>query len=123
MSTEQILLFVAFLVLPLAQYLLRAARQGRGREPVKADGQASSAGRPEPPELLPPAMEDSALSHAINTSAFKPGPDAARPVTSPTRRSARRTKVAVALRDPLDLRRAIVLMTLIEPCRAIRPHD
>jgi hypothetical protein len=29
----------------------------------------------------------------------------------------------VGLRDPFDLRRAIVLMTLLDPCRAIEPHD
>jgi hypothetical protein len=124
MSTEQVLLFVAFLVLPLVQYLLRAAPQGEGREPAKADGQASSARRPPLPELLPPpALEDRALSHAIHTPELKPAFDADRRVAPPIRRSARRAKTAVGLRDPRDLRRAIVLMTVIEPCRAIRPYD
>jgi hypothetical protein len=27
------------------------------------------------------------------------------------------------LRRPLSLRRAIVLMTILEPCRSIAPHD
>jgi hypothetical protein len=29
----------------------------------------------------------------------------------------------MSLRNPLDLRRAIVLMTMLGPCRALNPHD
>jgi hypothetical protein len=123
-STEQVLLLIAFLVLPLLQPLLRASRQGQAREPANADDQPPSPGPPPLPELLPPpVMEDRALSHASNTPELKPAFDADRPVAAPIRRSPRRAKTAVGLRDPLDLRRAIVFMTVIEPCRAIRPYD
>jgi hypothetical protein len=39
------------------------------------------------------------------------------------RRIARRRIPAGDLRNPLTLRRAIVLMTVLAPCRAVTPYD
>jgi hypothetical protein len=45
------------------------------------------------------------------------------PVDSTARRRARRGTVIVGLGTPFDLRRTIVLMTVIGPCRATDPYD
>lgn len=125
MSIEQILLLAFFfLVLPLVQHLLRAARQRAGDEPAQAEGQPPSARRPPMREQqAPPATVHRTMSDAMTAPERKPALDADRPVAPPIRRSARRGTAVVGLRDPLDLRRAIVLMTVLEPCRAIDPYD
>lgn len=127
MSTEQILLIVALLVVPLIQSILRAARKEHGDKPTQAESLPSSAHRPPMRELQPPpATEDRIVSHAMTTPERKPAQDADRQVVPPIRRSTRRGTAVIGLRDPLDLRRAIVLMTFIGPCRATRatsPHD
>ena len=124
MSTEQILLIVALLVVPLIQSILRAARKRHGDKPTQAESLPSSAHRPPMRELQPPtATEDRIVSHALTTPERKPVRNADRSVAPPTRRGRRRGTAVVGLRDPFDLRRAIVLMTLLDPCRAIEPHD
>jgi hypothetical protein len=123
MSLEQVLLIVFIVVLPLIQYLMRMSRQ-RNELPEPAESLPPSAHQPPMRELQPPATtEDRTLSEAVITAERKPARNAGAPVALRIRRSARRGTAAVGLHDPLDLRRAIVLMTVLESCRAIHPHD
>lgn len=123
MSTEQVLLIVFLLVIPLIQFLVRLARQGN-ELPEQAGSLPPSARRPPEPELEPPpATEDRTLSDAMTAPERKPEQNADRAVAPAIRRTARRGAAVVGLYDPLGLRRAVVLMTVLEPCRAIRPHD
>lgn len=123
MSTEQILLIVAFLAVPLIQSILRAVRKRHGDKPTQAESLPSSAHRPPTRELQPPpATEDPIVSHAMTTPERRVR-NAGRSMAPPARRSRRRGTAVVGLRDPFDLRRAIVLMTLLGPCRAIEPHE
>jgi hypothetical protein len=123
-STEQILLIVALLAVPLIQSGLRAVRKRRGDKPGQAESLPSSARRPPMGELQPPpATEDRIVSHAMTTPASKAVRNAGRSVAPPARRSMWRGTATAGLRDPFELRRAVVLMTLLDPCRAIEPHE
>ncbi|MGH9628011.1 MAG: hypothetical protein ACRD7E_06680 [Bryobacteraceae bacterium] len=137
MSIEQILLLVFFLVLPVVQYLLGAARQRDGHRPEQAEGHSSPAHRPamrEPqpsrnPPLprvqarpSPPATAGHTLSDAIAAREPTPTREAVAPAPTAGRR-AQRGAVVVGLRNRLDLRHAIVLMTIVGACRAKNPHD
>lgn len=52
------------------------------------------------------------------------GPIESRPLPSgPTRRGARRRSVMRVLRAPYALRSAVLLTTILGPCRAIEPYD
>ncbi len=121
MSTEQVLLIVAILVLPLIQSLLRAVR--KRLEPAPVEGQQPSAGRPAMRERqTPPAAEDRTLSDAVTAPESEPARNAHGPV-APASPGPRRGAAAPGLHGSPGLRRTIVLMTVLEPCRAIRPHD
>ncbi|MBK9170815.1 MAG: hypothetical protein IPM24_25630 [Bryobacterales bacterium] len=117
MSAEQVLLFFALLVLPLAQYLLRVLRQRQGTDEGHGE---------EPPPQEQQAPKATVLHRAVLDALTSPGPNPAsaarKPVTAPAHRSIR-SGAAGALRDPFDLRRAIVLMTVLAPCRGIDPHN
>ena len=121
MSFEQLLLIAFFVVLPLIQFVMRLLR-----EPHELPKQPGSP-RPPAPRLptqeLPPAAEDHARFEAAALSERKPARKSDRSEVPAIRPSARRGPAIVGLRDRLDLRRAIVLMTVIGPCRAVDPHD
>jgi hypothetical protein len=126
MSMEFLLLIIAFLVLPLIQHLIRAVRQQQGQPPAQAEGQQSPEDWSPIDEWQAPltsedraVMDAEAATEPQEARATPPKPRA--PVL---RRSVRRGAAGVAgLRNPRDLRRAIVLMTVLEPCRAVRPHE
>jgi len=139
MSIELIVLLFVFVVLPLLQQLIRAARQMDQRTPGRATAEPASEYEPEsgeweeletPPRvLLPPtpvavprlpAREQHKLFEAMPVPARPPAQAAARPATpAPSaRRSARRHKLAASLRSPRGLRNAFVLATILGPCRA-----
>jgi hypothetical protein len=125
-SLEFLLLLAVVVLLPLIQQLLRAARQRDRRTPERAEGQPAPAERPAMREPQPPRPAARHTSSAAMTAREgTPAPDAAGPVApalTAHRSTGRRTAV-VSLRNPLDLRRAIVLMTMLGPCRATKPHD
>jgi hypothetical protein len=123
MSLEQVLLIVFLVVIPLIQYVVRLSRQ-QNESPRQAESLPPSAHGPPMRERRPPqATEDRTLSHAVITPENNPARNADAPVALTIRGRARRAPAAMGLRDPLALRRAIVFMTVIEPCRAIRPYD
>jgi len=126
MSFEQLLLLVIIL-LPLLQ-LLRAAFQRNRRTPEQAEEQPASAPQPLMWEPQPPAPPGPAIAHrpfsdAITAPERTPAPEVTRRVApSPAiQRKTRRRTVVANLRNPRSLRRAIVLMTILGPCRASRP--
>ena len=123
MSTELVLVIVAFLLLPLVQFLVRAARAGQEPQPTQRAGTPSSVDRP-PMREMQQLPEDRILTDVA------PAPERKRARNSntgrgapPIRRSVRRKTAIVVLGDPLDLRRAIVLRTVLGPCRASQPRD
>jgi hypothetical protein len=123
MSTEQVLLLLAVLVLTLFQ-AMRAARAQRESEPSSVEGPPPS---PDPPQLLElqplPVAADGGLSEAISRPGREPARKAGARKKLTMVRSARPGAATLALRRPADLRRAIVLKTVLEPCRAIQPYD
>lgn len=123
MSTELVLVIVAFLLLPLVQFLVRAARAGQEPQPTQQAGTPSSVERPLMRETQQ-FLEDRMLADVAPAPERKP----ARNLKTgrgapPIRRSVRPKTAIVVLGDPLDLRRAIVLRTVLGPCRASRPRD
>ena len=123
MSSEQILLMIAFSAALLIHSMLRAVRKRHGGEPAQAQRLPSSP-RPPPTRDLQPtqATGERMVSDAMNTPESEEVRKAGRPVAPLTQRTSWRKTAVVSLRDPVGLRRAVVLMTLLDPCRAIEPH-
>jgi hypothetical protein len=124
-SIELVLLIVAFVLLPLAQMLVRAARAGEEPQPAQPAATPSSVDAPRWQEEQFLELEDDTVPDVTVTPEPEPEPARypTRPPTPPIRRERRRATVAVSLRNPLDLRRAIVLRTVLGPCRANQPPD
>jgi hypothetical protein len=127
-SVEALVLVALFIVLPLIQPLIRATRQRNQRPPgpVGRPSPGTLARTPPPPEPAVPPQPDTTphtASDAISTGGRMP-PDAGRAVTlapTPHRTMGRRT--TAGLRTRRDLRRAIVLVAMLGPCRASHPYD
>jgi hypothetical protein len=138
MSIEQILLLAAFIILPLVQYLLGAARRRDPHKPERVEGRGASPRRPpaqkpqsppqeQMPELTgpPPAQAGAdTLSDATAVRERKRARDIAGPVARPaTARPSPRRAAVVDLRNRREAQRAIVLMTILAPSRAANPHE
>jgi hypothetical protein len=112
MSVETLILFALLIVLPLIQQMIRATRERNQRFPAPVERHSTGTlPRTPPPELAVPPLSDT-----------KP------PVTSdamPARRSQRtiEQQTGAGLRTRRDLRRAIVLVATLGPCRANSPYD
>jgi hypothetical protein len=113
MSLEQLLLIAFIVVLPLIQYLVRLARQ-RNELPKQAEGPPPLAHRPPVPRTAHHTASGAMTAPARNPDLL---------VIPTAGRRARRGAPVVNLRNRFDLRRAVVLMTVIGPCRAASPHD
>jgi hypothetical protein len=135
MSIELIVLLFVFVVLPLLQQLIRAARQMDQRTPGRAAAETASEYEPEteeweelepPPRvLLPPTpavpRPTAREQHKLLPVPARPPAQAATRRAAPApaaRRSARRHKLVASLRNPRGLRNAFVLATILGPCRA-----
>lgn len=131
MSIETILLLVFFLLVPLIERLIRAQRE---RQPAEEERQAPPAApRPErQPRRREPAIEAHGPLEGVPTPATLVGTQGDR-TRQPHRRDIRAaisaggqrpqpkpgTPPALAgLRNRRELRRAVVLMTILGPCRA-----
>jgi hypothetical protein len=137
MSVE-LLLVIAFILLPLIQQLLRAANERKQGQPQQPGGTSR---RATPPVLLRPKPP----SHDALPSALAVSPPPA-PATLPTptmtepTRTLRSTREAVIpgpaargslrqggmrarLRGSRNLRDGIVLMTILRPCLALADDD
>lgn len=134
MSIELLILLFVFIVLPLIQQLLRTLQE-RDR------GGSERADRPRPPVRRPtmPAPQPAAHvppphapkgprplheRHAVTAHPRPPRRDTPSLVSASTARRAARGNGAIKrLRNPFGLRRAIMAMTILGPCRAISPSD
>jgi hypothetical protein len=128
-SVEALVLLALFMVLPLIQQLIQATRQRNQRpaEPAGRQSPGTLVHTPPPPELAVPPLPDTTphtASDAISGGGRMPASDAGGGVTlapTPHRTMGRRT--TAGLRTRRDLRRAIVLVAMLGPCRASRPYD
>lgn len=136
MSLEALLLLAFLLLLPLIERLVRSARQRQERTRVRSEA------RPIPTSLTAVRVPQSkgAQSHHAPTGpplpAYVPAMASIEvaPVPSVTRDASRGTPfvsdrrrgrrlLSAVLRGPRDLRRAVVLMTVLEPCRALENRE
>jgi hypothetical protein len=107
MSVEQLLFIALFVLVPLFNFLAKVLRQRR--RPAAPIPQAEEPG--EPVTALPPPR------------VLLPVPEPPRPSARPPRAPAvlvveRRRRAPYRLR-PADVRRGLVLMTILGPCRAL----
>jgi hypothetical protein len=125
MPPEQLLFFAAFLLLSLVNMVVRflrtRARQAReAAEREAAEREAARAPRVELPGPPPPAWPRP-LPVEVRRPDAAPTPTAPRPV--PAARRQPRRPAATLLGRPADLRRTIVLMTVLGPCRALEGQE
>ncbi|MFN3325617.1 MAG: hypothetical protein ACK5AZ_19140 [Bryobacteraceae bacterium] len=117
MPAEVIVLIIIFVVLPLLQQLLEKAREAERRRQQPPPQQR----QPQQRERVRPAPR------RIPEEVVRPEPVRIREVPSvraaPAAARIRRPKPLVTLRNPRELRRAVVMMTVLGPCRANRPHE
>ena len=138
MSIELIVLLFVFVVLPLLQQLIRAARQmdqgttGRGAAETASEYEPETEEWEEletPPRvLLPPTPTVPRLPAREQHKLFEAMPVPARPSAQTAAKlaapapaahlSVRRHKLIASLRNPRGLRNAFVLATVLGPCRA-----
>ncbi len=144
MSLETLALFALFVLLPLLlQRLLRGKKESGQRRPAPPPAR-----RPAPPReassVERPPMLDAADAGARHDMAPEPpavlrparrGPDDARerervvqpraiePHAPPRPGRRRRWGQRAGLRDAAGVRRAIVHMTILGPCRAANPYE
>lgn len=123
MSIELIVFVVAFLLLPLLQQLVRAARAGQEAGPAQPAGPPSSAGGPPLREQQLVAPEDRTSTDETDARRREQARKPQRPVVPASGESTRRGRSILAFRARLDLRHAIVLRTVLGPCRASNPQD
>jgi hypothetical protein len=127
-SVEALVLLALFLVLPLIQQLIQATRQRNQRPPEPAGRQGpGTRARTPPPALAVPPLPDTmphTASDAISAGVRIPAPDGGGAVTlAPTPHRAMGRSTTAGLRTRRELRRAIVLVTMLGPCRASHPYD
>ena len=135
MSPELLLLLVVFVLLPLIQQLLRVLAQRQQRAPDRRTEQPAPGGQPEQESAVRtplgrgsagPRVPGTARHQLAGSAAHKftvPLEAAAQTMPDPPVRPSSRRHVAVAgLRNSPGLRRSIVLMTILGPCRAIDPY-
>ncbi len=119
MSLEQFLLIALLVVLPLIQHVMQLARKGN-KLPEQAKGLPPRMKGPAVPEQQPALPRE---AHPAASGATIAPVEYTNPRVGPTAaRRAQRSAVVTSLGNPFDARRAIVLLTLIGPCRAARPH-
>jgi hypothetical protein len=135
MSFESLLLVAFLILLPLIERLVRSARQRQGGARVRSEP------RPTPPPLtgVPVPQPPGAQSQPAPTGAWLPASvpetvsieaapvhsftvDASRRTPPVPNRGRRRPPGAVFGGRP-GLRRAVVLMTVLEPCRALEMRE
>ena len=108
MSPELLILFIVLVVvMPLIEQVLKALRQrdAPGRPETQTEDRMEDRIEEQPPQEKPPAP-------ALHLATAVPAPP--KPPAEP-----RRKVVLAGLRNRADLRRSIVLITILGPCRAI----
>lgn len=130
MSIEALLLLAVFILLPIIERILRAARGPDGDTPDQRADVPRPASRPSIPPPTPqrqPPMD----------ARVPPPADVPQVPARPAPRRSPRHSLAAAgapravrsgsrveeLRTPLALRRAVVLTTILGPCRSVAPYE
>jgi hypothetical protein len=150
MSIEQLLFLLLLVAMPLLERLIRAMRARRsdssddlstgnggalshprapasvpaaGTTPPETRGAALPLPASPVPPALPKAVVPAALEHprASERAPRVPDPKKRLPMTSRRTGQSERPSASPRL-APGDLRRAIVLMTILGPCRALEPE-
>ena len=135
MSLEFLVLLALFTLLPIIEQAWRKHRDARERAKRRAQGLP-----PVPPPLPPPiprvppghaplptrteALDEDDEVAVVVRPTPRPRPTAAAPprtLAPPARRQ--RPRLRDFARDPDAVRRGIVLMTVLGPCRANAPYD
>lgn len=129
MPFETLALLVLFVLLPLVELLVRFVRRQMTRPPALPSAQRQVPPLSAPASVPSPAPVRPTLHETVTARTRTPergtGERSTRPPTA-RQRTRRRATVAglrEGLRTPGDLRRAVVLMTILGPCRSISPHD
>lgn len=152
MSIEQLLFFLLILAIPLLERLIQTMRSRTGNPPgdqhsapdpgtdpvpqpeipvPNTDTSAARMGEPEMPlpvSPVPPALPQ-AIPHAVRQplrgSEREPRERLATPVPATSRRTGH-SEPSLVRRHVIvagDLRRAVMLMAILGPCRALDPND
>ena len=133
MSIEAVLMMVVFVVLPLIQQLLQRSRQQD--DPAPAATPRPQVHRPHLPADVPQRPAPSVppkpvprrqLSQARTTALDQPLPIVSVIHTrtpKPPQIARRRHSIVHDIRNPAGFRRAIVLKTVLEECRAAKPYE
>jgi hypothetical protein len=132
----ELLLLIVFIVLPLIQQLLRVAKEREQGQRKPPSGQPPAASRPTRPMAqapsqiaLPPApvvppplatLADTAMKARRRTA---PRSTSEAVIAVPAARRSARRRILTGLRSPRDLQGAMVLMTILGPCRALAQDD
>ena len=126
MSVETLLLIAVLIVLPLIQQLMQAQRQRNRPRTAQAESRSDTIVRTPPSELAPPVPDTPhAESDAPAASVSEPvSSHTSGPLTlTPRLEPPKGQSTAMDLGTRRDLRRAIVLMATLGPCRATAPYD
>jgi hypothetical protein len=109
---EQIVLFAVFVLIALLNLVLGWVRRRAAAEPA-ADASTPAPRAPAP--RMPPARR---AAPGVRPSETVPAGPVRAPARAPTRPASRR---GLRSGGPRDLRRAIVLMAVLGPCRGLEP--
>jgi hypothetical protein len=126
MSVETLILVALLIMLPLIQQLIRATRERSQHSPAPAERRSGTVARTTPPELVVPPLPDRKPPVASDApaSALAPARQGGGPPTIALKpQRTMEQQAAVGLRARRDLRRAIVLVAMLGPCRANSPCD
>jgi hypothetical protein len=127
MSVETLILVALLIVLPLIQQVIRATRERSQHFPAPAERRSpGTVARTPPPELAVPPLPDTKPPVASDApaSALPPARQGGGPLTIALKpQRTMEQQAAVGLRARRDLRRAIVLVAMLGPCRANSPYD
>jgi hypothetical protein len=125
MSAETLILLALLIVLPLIQQLIRATRQRNQRLPEPTEMRRPTTLTRTPEVTVTPLGDATphAPSDAMPQSAPLTAPHAGgRVTTMPTPHRTMGQRSAAGLHTRPDLRRAIVLVAILGPCRANGPY-
>jgi hypothetical protein len=129
MSIEALLLLAAFILLPIIERMLRAARRPDGDTPDQGTDVPRPASRPSIPPPTPQRQPptDARVSPPADVPQVPARPAPRRSPRPPRAaagapRAVRSGSRVEELHTPRALRRAVVLTTILGPCRAVAPY-
>jgi len=123
MSLENLIVLALFVIGSLAE-LIRAWKNREPRQP-ELPRRPAPARTPAPPSPRPPLPERPTILHTpMPLPVTPPPPVRGEPPVVAARAPLSRPRSSVSrFHGPADLRRAVVAMTILGPCRAASPYD